>query len=77
MTSEEFLEERRQVAREYLDKGDTRSAIFVMFAYAQQAGMDRDDCVRLTQRALTSMSNDIEKVRRFVESWRVVNLDLQ
>jgi hypothetical protein len=74
MTSEEFLEERRQAAREYLDKGDTRSAILVMFAYAQQAGMDRDDCARLAQRALASMSDDIEKVRRFVESWRIEDL---
>jgi hypothetical protein len=71
MTEDEFLEESRRAARECLDRGNTAGAIVAMFCFAQFTGMSCDDSKRLATRAFLSMGDDIEKVRRFVESWTI------
>jgi hypothetical protein len=67
----EALRESKQLARGCLDKGLLREAIAAMFNVLLLTGMSMDDCEQQTDRVLDRIGNDPEKVRRFVESWKI------
>jgi len=67
----EALRESKQLARECLDKGLLREAIAAMFNVLILTGMSMDDCEEQTDRVFDGIGNDPEKVRRFVESYKI------
>jgi hypothetical protein len=72
MTPREFedcLEESKQLARECLAAGMTQDAIKLMFALLLLGGGSLEDVERLPEDAVARFGNDVEAVRRFVESW--------
>jgi hypothetical protein len=67
----EALRESKQLARECVDKGLLREAIAAMFNLLVLVGMSMDDCEQQTDRVFDRIGNDPEKVRRYVESWKI------